>query len=238
MVDWDSFSEKYDEIFLENPLYIDTIRKMVEQVEDADGKRVLDLGCGSGNTTARLLERFPAAGVVAVDPSEGMQRACSRRFADNQNVLVAGGSALGIPVPDEDLDYVLTHLALHHVPREQRGQCALELARVLKRGGRLVYADIFCDVDGPPDDPERCRDVIDKIVGAALYCLEHGAYEMMLVQLGTLPADIRENGEYLATPEVWMDALREAGFVGFEVVQVPPERLGVKILSAVRGREG
>ncbi len=232
MADWDQFSGMYDEIFLESPQYVDTVERMAAYIEHGDGKSVLDLGCGTGNIINAVLERFPEASVTGIDPSEGMRETTANRFSENPLVTVADGTALDIPLASNRFDYVLSNLVLHHLLPEERGTCVGEIARVLKPGGGLVYADMFCSVDGPPDDPERCRDIIEKFTSAALYCLDHGAYEMMMIILQTLPADLKNDGEYLTTTGVWGDVLHAAGFEGISVGEVPPKGLGIHIIQA------
>ncbi|MBU4175419.1 MAG: class I SAM-dependent methyltransferase [Actinobacteria bacterium] len=232
MADWDQFSGIYDEIFLESPQYVDTVERMVANIEHGDVKSILDLGCGTGNIINAVLKRFPEASVTGIDPSEGMRETTAVRFADNPRVRVSDGNALSIPLGSGEFDYVLSNLVLHHLLPEERGACAGEIARVLKPGGRLVYADMFSGVDGPPDDPERCRDIIEKFTGAALYCLDHGAYEMMMIILQTLPADLKNDGEYLTTTGVWGDVLCAAGFEDISVGEVPPKGLGIHIIRA------
>lgn len=232
MADWDTFSEEYDRIFLENPQYMETLRRMVAFFPMTGKLKVLDLGCGTGNVTAFLLERLEGdVNVVAVDPSPGMRDKCSARFDEVGAVDVRDGNALDIPGAGEDYDCIFSNLALHHVRPEQRPDCASELFRVLRPGGRLVYADMFCDVDSDPEDPVRVKDIVDKHVGVALYCLDHGAFDMMQVILSTLPADISADGEYLTTGEVWKGLLEDAGFVELELHGVPPEEFGVKIIT-------
>jgi len=46
-----------------------------------DPSRIVDLGCGTGLLTGRLLERFPSANLLGVDLAPGMIEACRRRFA-------------------------------------------------------------------------------------------------------------------------------------------------------------
>lgn len=232
MADWDKFSGMYDEIFLENPQYVDTVARMVACIGDGDGKSILDLGCGTGNIISRVLERFPGASVTGIDPSEGMREKTANRFSDNPSVTISDGNALDIPLASDRFDYVLSNLVLHHLLPEDRERCAREIARVLKPGGSLIYADMFSSVDGPPDDPERCRDIIKKFTSAALYCLDHGAHEMMMIILQTLPADIKNDGEYLTTTGVWSNVLRAAGFDGTDVTEVPPGGLGIHIIRA------
>jgi ubiquinone/menaquinone biosynthesis C-methylase UbiE len=232
MADWDAFAAGYDDIFLESPIYLRTIDLMAGLVEDGEGKRILDLGCGTGNVTARLLERFGSARVLAVDPSEGMREVAARRFVGAKGVTVTEGDALSIPAADGEFDCVLSNIALHHVPPEQRSGCAAELARVLKPRGLLIYADFFCDVDGEPEDPAWCRDIVEKHVVYALDCLDNDAYEMMILMLSSLPMTLRREGEYLTTERVWIEALGPAGFGEFEVTHVPPEGTGTRIIHA------
>jgi ubiquinone/menaquinone biosynthesis C-methylase UbiE len=232
MADWDSFAEGYDNIFPESPIYLRTIELMVELVEDGDGSNILDLGCGTGNVASSLHKRFGGAHIVAVDPSEGMLEVAALRFEGIEGVCVARGDALAIPGNDDEFDYALSNIALHHVQPEQRGECAAELARILKTGGELIYADFFCDVDGGPGDPEWCRDIIESHAAYALDCLENGAYEMMLLMFKSLPATLRQDGEYLTTEGVWIEELRRAGFGEFDVIDVPPEGTGTRILRA------
>ncbi|MHB8895405.1 MAG: class I SAM-dependent methyltransferase, partial [Candidatus Geothermincolia bacterium] len=227
-------SEDYDRIFLENPLYVDTIERMMSKAEASGEVRVLDLGCGTGNVTAAIVRRLSGrqASVLAVDPSAGMREKCLARFAGRGGVEVLEGNALEIPAGDASFDFIFSNLVLHHVPPEKRAECGAELARVLTPGGTLVYADMFCDVDSDPKDPVRVKDIIDKMVGVALYCLDHGAFDMMQIMLATLPADISNEGEYLTTAEVWREALLSAGLEDAVVSPVPPDQFGVKIITA------
>ncbi len=233
---WDDFSGEYESLFDRDPMYAEAMRLIVELVGDANRKRVLDLGCGSGTLIARIAEENPDAEIYGVDPSERMVQGCVNRFREYANVHVAIGSAIRIPLPSDYLHCVVSNLALHHVPREDRTACAEELARVLKAGGRLIYADMFCDVEGPVDDPARARDIIHKMVGKSLYDLEHGAFETMLLHIGDIPAVIKEEGEYFTTDAMWRERLQAVGFYRFEVIPVEPAEFGYRILTATRGQ--
>jgi ubiquinone/menaquinone biosynthesis C-methylase UbiE len=46
-----------------------------------------------------------------------------------------------LPFPAETFDVVLSTLMLHHLPRSVREQCAREIRRVAKHGGRVVVVD-------------------------------------------------------------------------------------------------
>ncbi len=233
-LDWDDFAREYDAVFLEDPVYLNLLEEMIREVGDAASGSVLDLGCGTGNATFQLLRASPGAEVLAVDPSLRMRELSAERFKDEAGVTVEEGDGNSIPAGDGTFDVVMSSLTLHHVPRERKAGCARELARVLKPGGRLVYADRFCDVDGPPGDPGRARDMLQKLVGWALYLLDHGATRKMMMVLESIPNDLKENGEYVVTAGEWLDHLAEAGFEGTRVTGVEPVEFGLKVLSAKR----
>ncbi len=229
MADWDSFANDYDDIFLENPVYLETLECMVAQLDPRDGMEVLDLGCGTGNATVALLERIPGARVTAMDPSRGMREKCAARFAGDGRVTVKAGDALGIDAADGQYDAVISNLAIHHVTPGERARAAAELARVLKPGGALLYSDMFLDVDSTGKDPERAKDLIDKQVGLAEFCLDHGAFDMAVILLKTLPADMCEDGEYKTTTGVWESLLEQAAFSVLRVIDID---FGMRIIVA------
>lgn len=233
MADWDRFAERYDGVFTRSRLYEDTLDLIAGMARDSGGRRFLDIGCGTGGVSARLLGAVREATVLGVDPSAGMRETCSRRFEGTGRFRVAEGGALSIPAPADSFDGAFTNLALHHVPPHRRGECAFELARVLEPGGLLVYADLFSDVGEAGEEVAWRRDMIDKHVAMSLYCLEHGAGEMAILLMDTLPRTIRREGEYLTTDETWVRALREAGFGDLSVIPVEPERCGTRIIRGV-----
>jgi len=78
---------------------------------------------------------------------------------------------------------VLSTVMLHHLPRPLRQQCALEIKRVLKPGGRLLAVDFpesgtksrnFLRHFHPPHGYVNVRDMSTLLSGAGLNCLESG----------------------------------------------------------------
>jgi ubiquinone/menaquinone biosynthesis C-methylase UbiE len=230
MTDWNDMARGFDEAFFADPMYAMLLAAMVKSVTAGEVERVLDLGCGTGNLISLLLEEFPGAGFSGVDPSSGMREVCMERFADNHNVEIKEGDALAIPYPDGSFDLIVSSLALHHVPPELKPDMAREIARVLEPGGRFIHADPFCGVAGNLEDPEKVRDVIERLVAKALYSLEQGAWKMMLGELQAIPFLLRGDGEYITTVEEWEVVLRDAGFRDFAIKDIPPVDL-VKVIT-------
>ena len=56
-------------------------------------------------------------------------------------VVLKNGLAEALPFPDAHFDVVLSTVMLHHLPSKLRRQCAAEMRRVLKPGGRVLAVD-------------------------------------------------------------------------------------------------
>lgn len=98
------------------------------------GERVLDLGAGTGVSTAELARS--GAHAVGVDLSLGMLRAGRRARPDT--VLLAG-DALALPFPDGAFDAVTISFALRNIV--DVAAALDEMARVTRPGGRLVVCE-------------------------------------------------------------------------------------------------
>ena len=107
------------------------------------GERVLDIGCGTGTTAIIAKELVGAEGLVCgIDASPEMV-ARARRKASRARVQIdfVQGAAESLPFADGQFDAVLSSMMLHHLPASVRRQCALEVRRVLKPGGRVFAVD-------------------------------------------------------------------------------------------------
>ena len=94
------------------------------------GKRVLDVGCGTGPFSLAAGQR--GADVVSLDI--GVQL-LHRARAKGVTRVVAGDAAT-LPFPTDEFDIVLSSECLEHTPDPER--VVAEMLRVLRPGGRLV----------------------------------------------------------------------------------------------------
>ena len=113
---------------------------LLEDLE-IQGKLVLDLGCGSGISTLKLLERN-AGKVCAVDISEYMVGALKKKIEASgypSNVVDLGAAdAEKLPFDDSVFDVVISSMALGMVPNQIK--MIREMARVLKPRGIIAVS--------------------------------------------------------------------------------------------------
>ena len=97
---------------------------------------VLDVGCGTGEISARLAELYPQAAVVGVDLiARHLQIARERCAGFGTRVLFREADAFALPFADETFDVCVCRHMLQAVPRPEAAMA--ELVRVLRPGGRL-----------------------------------------------------------------------------------------------------
>lgn len=102
------------------------------------GQDVLDLGCGTGALTRAMAALVgPSGSVLGVDPAEEMTSFAAQR--SSRVCRFQAMSAEALDLPDKSVDVVVSALAMHHIPEQERA--AREAFRVLRPGGRVMLAD-------------------------------------------------------------------------------------------------
>lgn len=108
---------------------------MIGLAGDVDGRRILDVGCGSGPLAAAL--RAKGAIMTGFDGSPTMVECARQRLGPDVSLCVAD-LAEPLPYPHDAFDDVVASLVLHYLG-DWTGPLA-ELRRVLKPGGRLILS--------------------------------------------------------------------------------------------------
>ena len=96
------------------------------------GLRWLDVGCGNGAFTERIVERCAPLSVDGIDPSEE-QLAYARSRPALHDAQFRPGDAMAPPFDDDAFDAAVMPLVIFFVPDPARG--VAEMARVVRAGG-------------------------------------------------------------------------------------------------------
>jgi SAM-dependent methyltransferase len=117
-----------------------------------DGKgKALDIGCGNGALAIAIATKHPEIHVTGIDywgaTWEYGKSACERNAqleGVKERAAFERASASALPFTDEIFDLAVSNLVFHEV-RDQKDKKALiqEALRVVKRGGRFVFQDLF-----------------------------------------------------------------------------------------------
>lgn len=100
-------------------------------------RRVLDIGCGSGNLLNVLSKYFIEC--YGIDNAKEMIELAKRK---DTNFKLVCGNAERLPYEDEYFDYVVSHTTFHHLDQEKATE---EVKRVLKKDGKFVMVDVVLE---------------------------------------------------------------------------------------------
>jgi trans-aconitate methyltransferase len=159
---WQAWQDSWDrqqEWYL--PDREERFRVMLDMVEaftvpgegSAHGPQVLDLACGTGSITDRLLRRFPSARSTGVDLDPALLTIARGHFAaDSRAEFVTADISDADWVhklPHRAYDAVLTSTALHWLRTPQLSALYGQLVGLLREGGVFMNADHMQDSSTP-----------------------------------------------------------------------------------------
>lgn len=129
-----------------------TIWERVLSELDWDGEgKALDIGCGSAPITIGLAKKYPGANITGIDywgkGWEYSKSLCETNAAiegTDSRITFRKASASDLPFEDETFDAVVSNLTFHEVKDiKDKREAIREALRVLKKGGRFVFQDLF-----------------------------------------------------------------------------------------------
>ncbi|MFF9767398.1 class I SAM-dependent methyltransferase [Streptomyces sp. NPDC014636] len=154
--DWQAWQESWDrqqEWYM--PDREERFRIMLDMVEAIAGPapRVLDLACGTGSITARLLARLPDATSTGVDLDPALLTIARGTFDGDDRVTLVEADLTdpdwAARLPYDTYDAVLTATALHWLRTDALDALYGQVAELVRYGGVFMNADHMIDDTTP-----------------------------------------------------------------------------------------
>jgi len=164
---------------------------LIARVPTARPRAIVDLGCGAGNVTRTLLDRWPDAHVLGVDRSPEMIAAAAQHASERLAFTVGD---LTTWQPAGPVDLIVSNAALHWVP-EHVHRFPMWIAD-LAPGGSLAF-------QVPANADRRAAAALDAITGSPRWSSFFGSVH----RAGALA----ENPDGVRTPDVYADILGNLG---------------------------
>jgi len=129
-----AIAEAYRRIFVDLDGLAEIVRNWVPQP-----RQILEVGCGEGAMTERLVRIFPSAAITAIDISPNAGRLFRGQTANvtfrQEAIEDAAQSSPG------SFDLVLLADVMHHVPHPERRELLENVKRAMNASGKFVFKD-------------------------------------------------------------------------------------------------
>ncbi len=141
----DFVAEDYDSDVKDssNPIrlgYADLIKWVSEKAKSS--KIILDLGCGTGNTTSSLTD-FDK--VFCVDISEKMLSHAKEKLKSKKNIFFVRDDLLSSldRMKEKKIDTIISTYAIHHLTQHEKHILFEKTCHVLQDGGKIIFGDLM-----------------------------------------------------------------------------------------------
>jgi ubiquinone/menaquinone biosynthesis C-methylase UbiE len=162
----------------------DEIQTAIANVAPVPGdtrvRRILDIGCGVGQTTVALKRRFPDAEVWGIDVGGPMVHYAHMRATDlGVDVNFRQGLAEASGFPDGHFDMVVSYILLHEVPNVKNTEIMKEVSRLLRSGGNYYPVDFFTARPAPKGAYRLFHHWWDHRWNNEVWAFEHMEYDLV-----------------------------------------------------------
>ena len=159
------WAKTYDRSIFQRFFFGPVQSKMLEMIADDASEPprcILDVGCGTGRLLRAASMRWPQARLYGIDAAEQMISE-AQRLTPNAAFKVSAAESL--PFSDQTFDLAVSSLSFHHWTDQSKG--LLEIARVLRNGGRFCLADHTAVLANLFHEKAKSRKQIRELLGHA-----------------------------------------------------------------------
>jgi SAM-dependent methyltransferase len=146
--EFDKFADEYLAAHTENlaitgedPEYfarykIEEISRLYRSKRLPNPRRILDFGCGIGNSVVHLKAAFPQAQVVGLDVSARSLDIARGRFPNAATYEIYDGAE--IKLPQQSYDLIFSSCVFHHIDAAEHLSIFRQLRRLLAANGAMI----------------------------------------------------------------------------------------------------
>ena len=137
------YAEKYDENYQYSKAFTKykiskKIDAFIDLIKRLDNKKlkILEIGCGTGEYTAKVAKLLPEAKIVAIDISEEILKVAKLKCNKQSNISFMHKSVYETKMKANSFDFIFGFYILHHLDVSRFRD---EAIRLLKPGGMLFF---------------------------------------------------------------------------------------------------
>ena len=135
---FDLWARFYDYSFFVKPWLLYIQKKTVVEIKLKDNIKILDVGCGTGDSLIYLYNKNQKLKLFGIDISKNMLKIARKKLGNK--AILKFSDVEKIQFENNFFDYVINTEAFHHFPNPNKA--IKEMSRVLKKKGKLIITDI------------------------------------------------------------------------------------------------
>lgn len=134
--------------------YYEVLNQVYNSIEGKNGKRILDVGFGTGVLTNKLYE--DGAKIYGMDFSQGMIDIAKSKMPEGTFIQWDFNNGVPHRLKELKFDYIVSSYAIHHLNDEKKVEFIGELKQLLNPSGKIIVADVAFETQ---QDLEDCKEV-------------------------------------------------------------------------------
>ncbi|RLB11336.1 MAG: hypothetical protein DRG27_01385 [Deltaproteobacteria bacterium] len=211
--DWfNSWSNEYDNTLGKIGFHSELLALMAKLSSVKDNDKVLDIGCGTGLLSLKLLEKTDCR-ITGVDNSEEMitifqDKIKQLKLSSKINCEIMDANNLNFK--RENFDKIVSSVTLHHL--KNKDKLIKKAYQLLKPGGVFIIGEIDMDTTGQHNDVNRLKRILKVLEQEWIFAMKNVGIDAFIRLYDNAKKHIFNEGEYCISLKQWAELCRKAGF--------------------------
>ena len=216
-----NWSNEYDNTLGKIGFHTDLLSMMAKHGAIKCGDNVLDIGCGTGLLSLKLLQKTDCV-ITGIDNSKEMMtifRDKIKKLKLESKITCKMMDANDLNFKKDTFDKVVSSVTLHHIKNKSR--LMNKVYKVLKPGGVFVIGEIDMDTTGKHNDVNRLKRILKVLETEWIFAMKNVGIEAFIRMYDNAKKHIFNDGEYCISLKQWAALCRKAGFKNVIVKNLP-----------------
>jgi len=218
------WSNQYDQTLGKISFHRELLDLVVKSSRVKGNDKVLDLGCGTGLLSLKLLQKAGCF-ITGVDNSKEMlvifkDKIKKLELQDKLNCQLMDLDSLSFK--DNTFNLAVSSVALHHL--KDKLMPLKKIYKLIKPGGVLIIGEIDMDSTGSHTDIKRLKRILDVLEQEWIPALKDVGIEAFVKMYNNGIKHILNQGDYCVSLKQWAAICRKSGFSTVTIKRVSRHR--------------